>query len=555
MVALMAATVLAACGTAAADDREVASLSTTPAADAPANTGGTTDDTTDGTTEDTTPVDPSEAPLKFAQCMREHGIDMPDPTVTADGGVLVQIGSAGTSEDGAAPADSPDPKEFEAANKDCEHFMDDAAAQFDPPSEEDRKKMEEQALAFSKCMREHGIDMPDPQISADGGGISISVGGGPDSTGPSTDRTAGRLQLQGVQGRERGVWWPWRRRLRNCNEGRRMRRRWLLVGVVAIGAAAVGMTVVSRQPTTAAEESPETTVASETAKVKRTDLVEEEKLRGSLGFGDSKVLGSESSGTITDLPDPGTVLNQGDSPWQVDGHVGPAIFFGDLPLWRTLRSGVDDGADVAELEQNLTDLGFGTDVVVDDEFDKYTSAAIKAWQDSRGFKKTGVVNPGDVVIEQAPVRVAEQRAAVGDKLSPEILSVTGAQQVVELDVSLDKIGLLSPGAGVEIELPDDTRVDGTVATIGRAATVKQEGAAATVEVSVTLEVAGRITRCRTGRRDRVDAEGDRRVGRADPRTRCVGRRRVRGREGFGRIDATRRCRAWCVRRWNRRDHR
>jgi hypothetical protein len=46
------------------------------------------------------------------------------------------------------------------------------------------------------------------------------------------------------------------------------------------------------------------------------------------------------------------------------------------------------------IEQNLTDLGFGTDVVVDEEFDKYTTA-IKAWQDSRGFKKTGVVNPGD----------------------------------------------------------------------------------------------------------------------------------------------------------------
>jgi peptidoglycan hydrolase-like protein with peptidoglycan-binding domain len=266
-----------------------------------------------------------------------------------------------------------------------------------------------------------------------------------------------------------------------------MRRRWLLLGVVAIGAAAAAVTIATRQPTTAADESPDTTSPRETAQVSRTDLVEEEKLRGSLGYGDSKVIGSAGSGTITDLPEPGTVLKQGDSPWQVDGHVGPAVFYGDLPMWRTLRSGVDDGADVAQLEQNLTDLGFGTDVVVDEEFDKYTSAAIKAWQDSRGFKKTGVVNPDDIVIEQAPVRVAEQKANVGDKVSPEILSVTGAQQVVELDVSLDKVELLTQGADVKVELPDDTRVDGTISSIGRTATVKQEGASATVETSVSLK--------------------------------------------------------------------
>jgi peptidoglycan hydrolase-like protein with peptidoglycan-binding domain len=265
-----------------------------------------------------------------------------------------------------------------------------------------------------------------------------------------------------------------------------MRPRWLIVGVVAISAAAVGITMATRQPTTAAQESPETTAPRETAQVTKTDLVEEEKLRGSLGYGDATVIGNEGSGTITDLPDVGTVLQQGESPWQVDGHAGPAIFYGDLPMWRTLRSGVDDGADIAQLEQNLTDLGFGTDVVVDEEFDKHTSTAIKAWQDSRGFKKTGVVNPADAVIEQGPVRVAEQKAAVGDKVSPEILSVTGAQQVVDLDVGLDKVELLSPGAAVEVELPDETRVDGTVASIGRAATVKTEGGSATVEATVSL---------------------------------------------------------------------
>ncbi len=181
LLVLTAAAVLAACGTPAADDREVASLSTTPSADATTGTGDPTGDSTDDSTDSTEPVDPSEAPLKFAQCMREHGVDMPDPTVNADGGVMIAVG--GPTEAGV---NGPDPKDLEAANKACEHFMKDAQGQFDPPSEEDQKKMQEQALAFSKCMRDHGIDMPDPTFSADGGGLSVSIGGPPDSD-PTND--------------------------------------------------------------------------------------------------------------------------------------------------------------------------------------------------------------------------------------------------------------------------------------------------------------------------------------------------------------------------------
>ncbi len=266
-----------------------------------------------------------------------------------------------------------------------------------------------------------------------------------------------------------------------------MKRRWLIVAVVGIGAVAAGVTVVTRRPTTADDGKPEVPAPRETAQVSRTDLVEEEKLRGSLGYGESRQIGGTGTGTITGLPEPGTVIVQGDAPWQVDGHAGPALFYGDLPMWRPLRSGIDDGADVAQLEQNLTDLGFGADLTVDEEFDKQTTAAIKAWQESRGFKKTGVVNPVDLVIVKGPVRVAEQRADVGDQVSPEIVSVTDAEQVVTLDVALDKIELLKPGAAVEIELPDDSRVPGTIATIGRVASVKQEGSAASIEVRVSLQ--------------------------------------------------------------------
>jgi hypothetical protein len=117
--------------------------------------------------------------------MREHGVDMEDPTVNADGGVLIAVGGP-TQVDGGSGGDEPDPADMEAAQEACQHFMDDAATNFDPPSEEDQKKMQEDALEFSKCMRDHGIDMPDPTFSADGGGLSVTIGG-PDGSAPIND--------------------------------------------------------------------------------------------------------------------------------------------------------------------------------------------------------------------------------------------------------------------------------------------------------------------------------------------------------------------------------
>ena len=63
---------------------------------------------------------------------------------------------------------------MDAANKACQPIMEKAAGSFDPPSPEEQEKAKEQALAFAKCMREHGIDMPDPQFT-DNGGINLAL--------------------------------------------------------------------------------------------------------------------------------------------------------------------------------------------------------------------------------------------------------------------------------------------------------------------------------------------------------------------------------------------
>ena len=176
VVATMAA--LSACGSPSGPDRQVASLSTTPAADA---TSGTATSDTSDVTGTTTPTDPADAALAFAKCMREHGVDVPDPVIQdtgagGGGGIAIQVGGGS---DGSTPFD---PTAMDEANTACQPIMENAAGSFDPPSPEEQEKMKEQALAFAKCMREHGIDMPDPQFG-DNGTMTQSIGG-PDGTGP-----------------------------------------------------------------------------------------------------------------------------------------------------------------------------------------------------------------------------------------------------------------------------------------------------------------------------------------------------------------------------------
>ncbi len=183
-VVLLLATAAAACGSDPAAGQEVASLAT----DGTATDGTATDGTA---TDGTTPVDPEDAMLEYAQCMREHGVDMPDPQMDDSGaGVIVMSGTASVDD---VPTGTgvigPDPA-FDAAFEACQPIMDAVVGdvEIDP---EVLAEQREQMLDFAQCMRDHGIDMPDP-VFDDNGGISVQVGGPGEpgdgaASGPSDD--------------------------------------------------------------------------------------------------------------------------------------------------------------------------------------------------------------------------------------------------------------------------------------------------------------------------------------------------------------------------------
>jgi hypothetical protein len=106
--------------------------------------------------------------LKYAKCMREHGVDMPDPVRDANGGIRITARSRA----GATAAGKEDPK-MKAAQDACGKFMEaGGGAPRDPAAE---ARMQDALFAYAKCMRGKGIDMPDPQVS--GGKVLMKVGG------------------------------------------------------------------------------------------------------------------------------------------------------------------------------------------------------------------------------------------------------------------------------------------------------------------------------------------------------------------------------------------
>lgn len=108
--------------------------------------------------------------LQFSQCMRDHGINIPDPQSNGNGGFGVRIQS------GSGPNQfSPDNPKFQAAQEACKKYLPNGGTL----SPEQQAQAQQNALKFAQCMRDHGINVPDPQTS--GGGIKLE---GPTGVNP-----------------------------------------------------------------------------------------------------------------------------------------------------------------------------------------------------------------------------------------------------------------------------------------------------------------------------------------------------------------------------------
>jgi peptidoglycan hydrolase-like protein with peptidoglycan-binding domain len=247
---------------------------------------------------------------------------------------------------------------------------------------------------------------------------------------------------------------------------RKMLRAGVAVTTVVLGAAGVGAAVLINQEQVSAAPKAQ---ATDTVEVVRTDLVSRTEASGTLGYAGATPLLAAGQGTLTWLPEVGAEIGRGARAYEVDGHRVP-LFYGTTPLWRALKTGVDDGQDVLEIERNLKALGYGDDLAVNREFTWATAEAIKDWQDDLGLAETGQIAPGDVVIQPGRLRIATVDGTLGGPANGKVATVTDTTRLVTVDLPVTEQELAKVGRRVQIELPGGRTTSGTVSEIGNAAT-------------------------------------------------------------------------------------
>jgi peptidoglycan hydrolase-like protein with peptidoglycan-binding domain len=273
------------------------------------------------------------------------------------------------------------------------------------------------------------------------------------------------------------------------------RRGWRLVAGVLVVAVLGGAGWWATGHPGLATSTPPTTpaAATATATVARQDLNGQTKVSGTLGYAGSNTVQSPLQGRITWLPTAGQVIGRGGTLLAVDNQP-VQLFYGTKPAWRDLATGVDDGPDVKQLEQNLVALGYDPDhqITVDDHYTWATKAAVKRWQQARGLDQTGVFTTTmPAVFLPWPVRVNTLSGSVGGQAAPgqPAYTVTSGRHQVTVNLDVSQQSYVHTGDRVDVVLPDGRHTSGRISQVGRVATTSGSGQdqTTTIPVTVTLD--------------------------------------------------------------------
>jgi hypothetical protein len=236
-----------------------------------------------------------------------------------------------------------------------------------------------------------------------------------------------------------------------------------------------------------------------TVAVESRDLVVEDSAEGELGYGDPTDVVSGRDGVVTEVTPIGTTVTEGQALFSVD--LQPTVLLeGSVPAFRDLSSDSDPGADVAQLEQGLVDLGYGSALTVDETFDSATAAAVEAWETDLGRSDPdGTVTLGDVSFGGSGVRIASITADVGTQVQTgsAVVEASSSTKVVTLELDVDAADGIEGGMAVGLELPDGQETTGTVFVVGAEQTSSDDSdtgdaptdpaAAPTVPVTILLD--------------------------------------------------------------------
>lgn len=253
------------------------------------------------------------------------------------------------------------------------------------------------------------------------------------------------------------------------------KRSAVVAGIALAGVAGAGAVVLIKDRSSGTAQPAATGTPAATAPIVSTDVARRQEVTGTLGRSGSYTVISPGQGTLTWLPPVGTVVGRGKPAYEVEGK--PVILlFGERPPWRALQSGMTDGADVQQLEENLKALGYGAGLTVDQHFSSATYWAVRRWQKDSGLPVTGNVPLGQVVFVTGTVRIAGSDLRAGSSIGPgaTVERGTSEQRAITVQVATNILPTVHVGDSVVVSLPDGSRKTGTVTNVG-AVTQQQSG--------------------------------------------------------------------------------
>lgn len=112
--------------------------------------------------------------LEFAQCMRDEGVDWPDPVTNADGSIDF-FGGQGPGAAGGGDGQGPD-ETRRAAFQVCGSLVE--GASFLPGGGQIDAEAQDTLLDFAECLRDNGLEVDDPDFDNFGPGAGGGGGGG-----------------------------------------------------------------------------------------------------------------------------------------------------------------------------------------------------------------------------------------------------------------------------------------------------------------------------------------------------------------------------------------
>ncbi|GIH16727.1 peptidoglycan-binding protein [Rugosimonospora africana] len=235
----------------------------------------------------------------------------------------------------------------------------------------------------------------------------------------------------------------------------------MTAAATAVAVTATGGLLAWKRPG-AASTAP-TGVPTTTAKVTRTDLSTSTQVSGALGYrGDYSVIAQGAGGTLTTLPQPGTVIKRNEPVYEVNNRP-VRLFYAGRPAFQPFAAGIAPGPDVRALEDNLKALGYLS--TANNTFTSATTTAIRRWQRATGQRVNGRIELGEVTFQPGAIRIDTVTAKLGTDVrgGEPLLTATSTTAVVTINVPTGQTYLVHPGDTVTITLPDRKKVTGKVA--------------------------------------------------------------------------------------------